>query len=217
MQEIQHSVRMMCKVIMSQPLAAAHRVVGLCRTFDNMGDIFVAFSVPLPLAIKEVILAECLRVCLLRNDKTLRREDEAIAALNHANACTFLGKFVAANEGLDLYVAFLYVAQGMRAQEHPSDVQIIESIFQHTMGVCPRSHHVLLSLASAAAGLAVRVRAHAAMHASGGPCTRHLQLCNDRAPGGPDPLSVSVPGRSNATCGSSPQTWLITQATCSLR
>ena len=102
---------MMCKVIMSQPIAAAARVVELCRTFDNMGDIFVAFSVPLPLAVKEVILAECLRVCLLRNDKTLRPEQEGIAALNHANACAFLGKFVAANEALDLYVAFLYVAQ----------------------------------------------------------------------------------------------------------
>lgn len=127
-------MRMMAKVVMSHPLAAAQRIVELCRTFDNMSDIFVTFTAPLPLPIKEIILAECLRVCLLRNDKTLRPEQEHIAAVNHTNVCTFLGKFVAANEGLDLYVAFLYVAQCMRAQEHPSEVLLIESIFQHTMG-----------------------------------------------------------------------------------
>jgi hypothetical protein len=135
LQDVQHSMRMMAKVVMSHPLSAAQRIVELCRTFDNMSDIFVTFTTPLPLPIKEIILAECLRVCLLRNDKSLRPEQEHIAAVNHANICSFLGKFVAANESLDLYVAFLYVAQCMRAQEHPSDVLIIESIFQHTMGV----------------------------------------------------------------------------------
>ena len=134
LQEVQHTLRMMAKVILSHPIAAAQRVIELCRTFDNMGDIFVTFSQPLPLIIKEVLLTECLRVCLLRNVKALSPGQEQIAAVNHANVCSFLGKFVAANEQLDLYVAFLYVAQGMRAQEHPMDVLIIESVFQHSMG-----------------------------------------------------------------------------------
>jgi hypothetical protein len=133
-QEVQHTVRLMSKVVMSHPLAAAQRIVDLCRTFDNMGDIFVTFAAVLPLAVKEILLAECLRVCLLRGDKALRPEQEHAAAINHGNVCSFLGKLVAENEQLDLYAAFLYVAQGMRAQEQPSDVLIIESIFKHSMG-----------------------------------------------------------------------------------
>jgi hypothetical protein len=149
-QEVQHTMRMMAKAVMSHPIAAAQRIVELCRTFDNMGDVFVAFTASVPLVVKEVILTECLRVCLLRNDKTLRPEQEHIAVVNHGNVCSFLGKFTAANEALDLYAVFLYVAQGMRAQEHPSDVGIIESVFQHSMGAPPA--RVRLSAARARAG-----------------------------------------------------------------
>ena len=124
-------MRQMCKIVMSNPIAAAGCIVDKCRQFDNASDTFVAFVSPLPVGVKEVILAEALRGCLLRASAP---DDLGNEASKHNNVCLFIGKLLAAYDAVDPYVAFLYVVQSLREQVHASDVEVIEHIFQQSLG-----------------------------------------------------------------------------------